>query len=103
MVWLQKKNASLSKLRDQRATFEQAECTFQPVTHEFVREELLPLELLAEASEPECRLVFDGKTYDLAREKGFPLFFDQLATQRKQRSIFKRFRDFSQLAGQPLN
>ena len=103
MVWLQKKNAELSKLRGQRVTLERAECTFRPITHEFVKEELPPLELLTMTSEPECRMVFDGKTYDLAKMKEFHLFFKQTTSQRTKRSIFKRLHDFSQLTSQQLN
>lgn len=90
MVWLQKKSEMVSRLRIEKERDERDLCTFQPATNEYIKTETPNLGFL-ESNEFECRMVFDGKTYDLKKAKELQDFFKKAETRRVKRSVFTRF------------
>ena len=92
LAWMHRKNDKVSKERDDRKDQELVGCTFRPETHEFVRN-ILPILDFGLEQESEYKMVFDGKTYDLAKEKELQEFLMKSIARSGQRSIFKKSND----------
>jgi predicted metal-dependent hydrolase len=94
IAWLHKKNDKMVREREEKLGQELVDCTFKPVTHQFVKDETPGLDHGID-QETDYRMVFDGKTYDLAKEKELQEFLLKSIAKSGQRSIFRKSNETS--------